>query len=117
MVTIENLTASFLKLLSDPLRLKIIEFLKEKPSNITEIQETFNLSQSYVSHQLKKLYNAGIIRYERDGKSKIAHLQDTNLDKLIRIIKAFVIKLEKEKLQSIAALEEEESIEDLSDIF
>jgi len=117
MDSLENLTASFLKLLSDPIRLKIITFLKENPSNITSIQKKFNLSQSYVSHQLKKLFNAGIIEYVREGKSKVVHIHNNKIHKLIRIVKAFVIHLEKEKFQNLAALEEQESIEDLDDIF
>jgi len=117
MDNLENITASFLKLLSDPLRLSIINYLKDNPSSISQIQEDFNLSQSYVSHQLKKLFTAGILEYVREGKNKIAHIKNENIHKLLRIIKSYVIHLEKEKIQNIANLEEQESIEDFGNFF
>ena len=117
MESLENLIGTFLKLLSDPLRLKIIDFLKENPSSITEIQEKFDLSQSYASHQLKKLSTGGIIEFVRKGKSKIAYIKNKKIHKLISIIKSFVIYLEKEKIKNIAKLEETESIEDFENFF
>ncbi|TFF84217.1 MAG: ArsR family transcriptional regulator [Promethearchaeota archaeon] len=117
MDNLENITASFLKLLSDPLRLSIIGYLKDNPSSISQIQEDFNLSQSYVSHQLKKLVTAGLIEYVREGKNKIAHIKNENIHKLIGIIKSYVIHLEKQKIQNIANLEKQESIEDFGNFF
>ncbi|MEJ2294994.1 MAG: metalloregulator ArsR/SmtB family transcription factor [Candidatus Lokiarchaeota archaeon] len=115
MDSLEDLAASFLKILSDPLRLKIINYLKDNPSSISQIQEKFDLSQSYVSHQLKKLLSAGIIAYEREGKNKIAYIKDEKIHKLLRIVKSYVIRLEKKKIENITAFEKQESIEDFKD--
>ncbi len=43
------------------------ECKREKASCVTEIAERFNLAQSTVSHHLKELYNAGLIKMEREG--------------------------------------------------
>jgi len=40
---------------------------REKASCVTEIAERFSLAQSTVSHHLKELYNAGLIKMEREG--------------------------------------------------
>ena len=97
--------SKFLKVLSDPTRLSLISYLKENPSTASDIQEKFDLSQSYTSHQLKKLVEAGIIDSNRTGKTKIFEIKEKSIFKLISILKSYVIKLEKLKFNQLNSLE------------
>lgn len=56
------------KLLSDVTRLKILWHLKEGPLNVGEIADAVGLSLSAVSHQLKTLRMANLVKKEKRGK-------------------------------------------------
>jgi ArsR family transcriptional regulator len=72
--------AKIFRALGDPSRLAIFELVRECPSlesgksvgdlrsSISEIAKGFDLSLSTVSHHLKELRNAGLIRCERRGQ-------------------------------------------------
>jgi len=55
------------KALSDPVRRKILDLLKQKPLTAGEISSCFNLSDATVSHHLSVLKNAGLIDSTRKG--------------------------------------------------
>ncbi|MEJ2295819.1 MAG: metalloregulator ArsR/SmtB family transcription factor [Candidatus Lokiarchaeota archaeon] len=117
---IENFNTSlikFLKVLSDPVRLKIIEYLHENPSFPSDIQKELNLSQSYTSHQLKKLTEVGIVTYKRLVKNKEFKIKNKKIFKLISIIKSYIFQSEKAKFQEIKSLEQDTSIPDFKDLF
>lgn len=107
----------FLKVLSDPVRLKIIEYLRENPSSAGNIQKKLNLSQSYTSHQLKKLKDVDIVTYERLGKRKKFKIKNKGIYRLLSLIKTYILKQEKEKLEKIRSLEQSTSIPDFQDLF
>jgi ArsR family transcriptional regulator len=57
-----------LKALSDESRIRIVNLLKAKNGIcVCEITEIINLSQPTISSHLKKLEEAGIINYKKDG--------------------------------------------------
>ena len=108
MIKFEELSAilsKFLKVLSDPIRLSIISYLNDNPSTASDIQDQLDLSQSYTSHQLKKLIEVGIIESNRSGKTKIFKIKENSIFKLISILKSYVIKLEKHKMSQLDSLE------------
>lgn len=109
--------SNFLKVLSDPARLSILEFLKDNPSTSIKIQKTLNISQSYASHQLKKLYDADLIDYEKKGKIKYYKPKNNGIYKLLAIIQSYIFKLEKEKHDKFILIEDIEPIKDFSDMF
>jgi ArsR family transcriptional regulator len=114
---LNSLMIKFLKVLSDPIRLRIIEYLNNNASSAGKIQEDLELSQSYTSHQLKKLTDVDILEYERIGKNKHFKIKNESIFKLISIIKSYLLNLEKQRLQKITSLEENESLEDIGDLF
>jgi ArsR family transcriptional regulator len=71
--------ARLFKALSDPTRLAIFELIRaggnavytqdEVRRNVSDIAEHFDLSLSTVSHHLKELRTAGLIRCEKRGKT------------------------------------------------
>ena len=117
MENLNILMSKFLKVLSDPIRLKIIEFLQENPSSAGKIQDELNLSQSYTSHQLKKLKDVDIVTYKRLGKKKKFKIKNKGIYKLIALIKAYILKTEKEKFEKIKSLEKTKAIPDFKDLF
>ena len=55
------------KVLSDPMRLKILFLLQGRPHSVGEIAESLDIPQPTASRQLSKLQSAGILNRERDG--------------------------------------------------
>lgn len=58
----------FLRVLSDPTRLRILCLVREKELCVCDILEAMKLPQNLVSHHLRVLREAGIIHSKRDGK-------------------------------------------------
>lgn len=79
MIRVENLATIF-KALSDPNRLAILELIRrrcgpeceltaeEAGNTVSEIASQFDLSLSTVSHHVKELKNAGLIRCQKRGQ-------------------------------------------------
>lgn len=59
------------KVLADPTRLEILQLLEGKELNVTAISQGLEMEQSAVSHQLKSLKDARLVKARRDGKSMI----------------------------------------------
>lgn len=55
------------KVLSDPMRLKILFLLQSGPHSVGEVADALECPQPTASRQLAKLQSAGILSRERDG--------------------------------------------------
>ncbi len=64
----------FFKAISDPNRVKIMELLKDKELNVSEICQHFDMQQPSVSHHLSVLKNASIVSGTKRGKEVYYHL-------------------------------------------
>ncbi len=62
-----KLSTSF-KALSDPIRRKILQMLKNRDMTAGEIAERFDISKPSISHHLNTLKHAGMITDERQGQ-------------------------------------------------
>jgi ArsR family transcriptional regulator, arsenate/arsenite/antimonite-responsive transcriptional repressor len=62
-------TASLFKALADPTRVRIVNLLANNPEPVCvcDINRHFSLSQPTISHHLKKLVAAGVLRREQRG--------------------------------------------------
>ncbi|WP_424901558.1 ArsR/SmtB family transcription factor [Trichococcus sp.] len=72
--TIQTVTKIF-KLIGDPTRFLILHVLENQELNVNAIAEELDLEQSAVSHQLKKLREAKLVKSRRSGKN-ILYSQD-----------------------------------------
>ena len=54
--------------LSDQTRLGILELLRKRECNVTEIVEQFSISQPSISHHLDILKRAGLVTSEKRGR-------------------------------------------------
>lgn len=66
--------AARLKVLADDTRLAVLQQLLHGPKHVGEINESLHLEQSLLSHHLKVLREAELVRAERDGKSVLYSL-------------------------------------------
>ena len=63
-----NELSPFFKALCEDVRLKIIEVLMPRELCVCEIIDFLNLSQPAVSHHMKILKQAGLVKDRRDGR-------------------------------------------------
>ncbi|RLK63771.1 ArsR family transcriptional regulator [Atopobacter sp. AH10] len=71
--------AKMLKVLGDPSRLAIMNFLKDQDANVTAICEMLGAEQSAVSHQLKVLRDYRLVKTHRDGRSIVYSPEDRHV--------------------------------------
>jgi ArsR family transcriptional regulator len=77
--------SEFLKALSHPTRLAILDILRDGEQCVCHMEATLNLRQAYISQQLMILKDAGLVEARRDGlnlyyrvlKPEIFHVLDT----------------------------------------
>ena len=77
--TIEGLT-TFFKVLGDDTRLRIVMALSHTELCVSDLAEALAMTDSAVSHQLKTLKNAGLIKSRRDGKNIYYSLDDDHVE-------------------------------------
>src|ERR671922_2750355 len=83
-------TARLFKALGDPARVRIVNLLapSDEPVCVCELVEPLGLTQPTVSHHLKKLTDAGLLRREQRGKWAYFALNteaSSRLEGLVRI--------------------------------
>ena len=71
--------ADFFKIFGDSTRLKILWALDVSEMCVWELSEALGMSMSAVSHQLKSLREANLIKPRRDGKSVFYSLCDEHV--------------------------------------
>jgi ArsR family transcriptional regulator len=71
--------AELFKMLSDPTRVKILYSILENEINVSDITEIVGSTQSAVSHQLRVLKQARLVKYRKLGKSVIYSVSDEHV--------------------------------------
>ena len=71
--------ADLFKVFSDTTRIKILYSLMTTERRVADIAETIGATQSAVSHQLRILKTARLVKFQRDGKSIIYSLADDHV--------------------------------------
>lgn len=75
--------AELFKILSDPTRMRIVDALLAAELCVCEIAEFVDMTQSAVSHQLRILRAARLVRYRKEGKNVFYSLDDAHVRTLI----------------------------------
>ena len=88
---IENLTEVF-KIFGDSTRIKILWNLFDSEICVAEIAEKTGMSQSAVSHQLRLLKQARLIKARRNGKNTFYSLDDEHVKKIIEQVMIHVME-------------------------
>ena len=82
--------ADLFKMFSDSTRIKILYDLFDGEKNVTEICEDIEMNQSAISHQLKALKTAKLVRSRREGKSIVYALDDDHVKTIIAMGKEHI---------------------------
>ncbi len=75
--------AEMFRLMGDATRLRIILACREKPAFVNELAERLGSSQSLISHHLRLLRAARILKAERHGKQVFYSLADEHIRSMI----------------------------------
>ena len=82
--------AELFKVFGDSTRIRILYVLFEEEVCVCDIAETLSMTQSAISHQLKILKQAKLIRARRDGKQVFYTLADEHVRTIIAMGKEHI---------------------------
>ena len=71
--------AELFKVFGDSTRIRILYVLFQSELCVCDLAEALQMTQSAISHQLRVLKNADLVRIKRDGKSVIYYLADEHV--------------------------------------
>lgn len=71
--------AEIFKVFGDSTRIRILYLLLESEMCVCDIAELLNMNQSAISHQLRILKNAKLVKNRREGKSVFYSLADAHV--------------------------------------
>lgn len=86
--------ADTFKVFSDSSRIKILYSMMNAEICVNHLAERVNMTQSAVSHQLKTLKQARLIKSRKEGKEVYYSLDDEHIGKILNIV---VEHIEEEK--------------------
>ena len=76
--------AEFFKFFGDTTRIRIIQILLSGEFAVNDIAERLNLEQSVVSHQLRILRTANLVKPRRDGRKMFYSLDDEHIGMIFK---------------------------------
>ncbi|OFI06678.1 hypothetical protein CLOACE_08330 [Clostridium acetireducens DSM 10703] len=74
--------ASFFKVLGDPTRIKILYALSLEELCVCDISNILEMNQSAISHQLRILRAARLVKYRKQGKTVFYSLDDQHVQNI-----------------------------------
>lgn len=84
MTTTNDSIISIFKAIADESRLQILAHLSSGPASVTDLAELTRLKPPTVSHHLSVLSDAGLVRFERRGTTRIYSFVPSGLDEARR---------------------------------
>lgn len=76
--------AETFKILGDPTRIKILTILSNDEMCVCDIAATLQMGQSAISHQLRLLRGARLVKFRREGKEAWYSLDDSHVVILLK---------------------------------
>jgi DNA-binding transcriptional ArsR family regulator len=77
--------SEFFKALAHPVRIRILELLRDRPMSVGELQAAIGTPASSVSQQLAVLRGRGIVTTERHGTTVIYAARDADIFELLDV--------------------------------
>lgn len=71
-----DLIAARFRVLSEPMRIKLLDRLRDGDASVQELQEALGASQQNVSKHLSVLLNAGLVSRRKQGTSSLYAITD-----------------------------------------
>lgn len=72
--------ADFFKVFGDPTRIRILQVLFEEEMCVCDIAYLLDMSQSAISHQLRVLKQAGVVKFRKEGRVVYYSLDDDHIE-------------------------------------
>lgn len=82
--------AEMFKVFGDLTRCKIVSALFQNPLCVRGIAEVLDMSLSAISHQLKILRQAKLVKFKRNGKEIVYSLEDEHIYKIFEMAKEHI---------------------------
>lgn len=77
--------SDFFKVLGDSTRMKIIWALDESEMCVCDIAVLLNMTKSAISHQLRSLRDANLVKFRKEGKTVYYSLKDEHVRDIYEI--------------------------------
>ena len=77
--------ADFLKVFGDPTRIRVLFLLRDRELCVHDICEVLDMRQATISHQLKTLRQALLVRHRKEGKMVFYTINDDHIDALLNV--------------------------------
>jgi ArsR family transcriptional regulator len=75
--------AEFFKVFADSTRIQLLYVLLKGELCVNDLSQELKMSQSAVSHQLRLLKNARLVRFRREGKTLLYSLCDNHIQSIL----------------------------------
>lgn len=75
--------ADFFKVLGDSTRIKILSALDQSEMCVCDLAVLLNMTKSAISHQLRSLKLANLVKYKRDGRMLYYSLSDDHIRDIV----------------------------------
>lgn len=75
--------AEVFRLLGDTTRVKILDSLSKRELCVCDLAVVVGMERTAVSHQLRLLRNAGLVKYRKEGKMAYYSIDDKHIELLI----------------------------------
>ena len=82
----QNVRSNYLKILAHPVRLEIMEYLKEGEKYVGDIVSYIGIGQSNVSRHLSALKQAGILNSRQEGSNVYYSVGDERVFRVLRLV-------------------------------
>lgn len=96
-----DLMAGRFKILSEPMRLKILNSLHDNEMNVQQIVETTGANQANVSKHLGIMFDAGILKRRKEGLNSFYSIADESIFKLCDLVCGGIEKNLRKSLSSL----------------
>lgn len=87
------------KILSDQTRLKILITLSKKECNVSELTKIIGTTQSTISHQLRILRQAKLVKYNKIGKNVYYTLYDEQINSILKNAQQYLSKFQPSNIE------------------
>ncbi|MEM4406973.1 MAG: metalloregulator ArsR/SmtB family transcription factor [Candidatus Methanomethylicaceae archaeon] len=101
--------ANLFKAIADPVRLQILEFLRDGEKCVCEIIPFIGRSQSTISKNLDMLYRAGILERREDGRRTLYKIKSQKVLELLKLADSLVVDLLSTYAKTVEYLESQKS--------
>lgn len=81
-----NLVAKRFKVLSEPLRLQILQYLENGEASVTNVTKAVNSTQPNVSKHLKILQDEGFVAKRQEGNTVFYKIADESIFELCDVV-------------------------------